>query len=343
MHRGIIGISARLVKTYLYRVTDPLVSGPVSAIARGWEEKKRPYRLCRFAPGGSETRTSDLTTDDLRALGSARSVDEPERALLFIHGTFSTTDTGFGQLPDDTLRDLHQAYGGRVFAFDHPTLSADPIDNVREFLSMVPDDVQLDLDLVAHSRGGLVARTLAGAHRDLPIASDRVRVGRAVFAGTPNQGSKLTSPEHLPDLIDSYTTALNVLAFGPVAELLDAVIVGVKVLAHGSVDGLEGLTAADPGGDFMPGLADDLGDTKMFGLAADFEPPDPGFAEFLKARAVDGLMGAEHDLVVTADSVRLGAMNDTDFHQFAPNDAVHHSGYFEQVETQRLLRRWLTG
>ena len=54
-------------------------------------------------------------------------------------------------------------------------------------------------------------------------------------------------------------------------------------------------------------------------------------------------MGAEHDLVVTADSVRLDDMPDERFHQFAPGDAVHHSGYFEQAETQRLLCEWLTG
>lgn len=336
--RGIIGISARLVKTYLYQVTDPLVAGPVGGIARLYDAHKRPYRLCGFAPGNDpHVRTAELTSDQLRDIGSGR-------ALLFIHGTFSTTDAGFQKLPDKTLRELHHAYDGRVFAFDHPTISVDPVDNIREFLTMVPDDVSLDLDLLAHSRGGLVARTLNGDHRDLPIAPDRVRVGRTVFAGTPNRGSKLTSPEHLPNLIDRYTTALNVLSFGPVAEMLDAVIVAVKVLAHGVFEGLEGLTSADPDGEFMAGLAPHPAEgAEIYGLAADYAPPDPRFDEFLKARAVDNLMGAEHDLVVTAESVRLDAMTDGRFHQFPSSAAVHHSGYFEQAETQRLLREWLRG
>ena len=143
------------------------------------------------------------------------------------------------------------------------------------------------------------------------------------------------------DLIDSYTTALNVLAFGPVAEVLDAVIVGVKVLAHGSIDGLEGLVAGDPEGDFMTKLDARRPGVEYYGLAADFEPPNAGVAEYLKARAVDGLIDADNDLVVAAASVDAGAM--TGFHQFGAADGVHHSGYFESDRTGELLRTWLTG
>jgi hypothetical protein len=337
LHRGIIGISARLVKTFVYKVTDPVIGGAADGLATLWERSNRPSLLRSFEPGlHRELPDHELDADGVRQLGTGR-------ALLFLHGTFSRASTGFGGLPDGALGRLHDTYGGRVFAFDHPTLSVDPADNVREFLARVPEDVHLDLDIVAHSRGGLVARTLVGEHLDLPIDADHVRVGRVVFAGTPNQGSALASPEHLPDLIDRYTTALNMLSFGPVAEVLDAIIAVVKVLAHGSVEGLEGLSSADPAGDFMSRLDPQRSSaTDYFGMAANFESTDPGVAAFLKSKAMDSLFeDADNDLVVAVDSVESASMKG--FHRYEPSDAVNHSGYFEVPRTEELLCDWLTG
>ena len=337
LHRGIIGISARLVKTFVYKVTDPVIGGAADGIATLWERSNRPSLLRSFEPGSHrELADRELDETEVRRLGTGR-------ALLFLHGTFSRASTGFGGLPDGALQRLHMAYGGRVFAFDHPTLSVDPIDNVRDFLARVPEDVILDLDIVAHSRGGLVARTLVGEHRDVSINPDRVRVGRVVFAGTPNKGSALASPEHLPDLIDRYTTALNMLSFGPVAEVLDAIIAVVKVLAHGSFEGLEGLSSADPAGEFMTRLDPQLASgTDYFGIGANFESTDPGVAAFLKSKAMDSLFDdADNDLVVAVDSVESASMKG--FHRYEPADAVNHSGYFEVPHTEELLCGWLTG
>ncbi|MEO0492638.1 MAG: hypothetical protein AAF081_04395 [Actinomycetota bacterium] len=337
VHRGLVGIGARLVKTFVYDVTDPLVGGPVSTMAKLLESRTRPYRLRSFLPGTHDDPLPghELGEAQIRELGAGR-------ALLFVHGTFSSASTGFGEIPVPALEALHDDYDGRVFAFDHPTVSEDPLDNIEEFLRRIPDDVSLDLDVVSHSRGGLVTRTLAGEHRDLSIDPDRVRVRRAVFAGTPNQGSRLLSPDYLPDLIDRYTTALNVLWFGPVAEVFDAVLLAVKVLARGTVDGLEGVTAGDPDGPFMQGLRGRPGPgTTYHGIAADFEPPSDGLGSFLKARTVDGVFeNADHDMVVTADSVRIDGMHN--FHLYAPDTEVDHMSYFRSSTTGPLLRSWLT-
>ena len=333
-HRGVIGTGARIVKTFIYQATDPVVGGALDKLAGNWEAENRKYRLRPFEPGAqADTDVAPLGDADLERLGSGR-------ALLFIHGTFSTAAQGFGQLPDETLEKLHDAYGGRVFAFDHPTLSEDPIDNVRHFLAALPDGVKLDLDLVAHSRGGLVARTLAGEHNALDIDANQVAVRRVVFAGSPNRGSTLLSPDGLSDLIDRYTTGLNLLPIGPVGEVLDALIVGVKVLARGAI-GLEGLTAGDPDGGFMPGFAaQPPAGCTYYGLAADFEPDDPSVGEFFTNKMMDGLMKAENDTVVTAESV---ALDDMSMHEFAVSDGVHHSGYFLHPRTSDRLTEWLVG
>ena len=69
---------------------------------------------------------------------------------------------GFGRLPDETVAERHWRYGGRVFAFDYFTLSHSPTENVAELAARMPDDLRLEVDVVSHSRGGLVALVLAG-------------------------------------------------------------------------------------------------------------------------------------------------------------------------------------
>lgn len=64
-----------------------------------------------------------LTPDEIRRLGQGRS-------LLFIRGAFSSAHGGFGRLPVETQNELHTRYDGRVFAFDHPTVSKERQENV---------------------------------------------------------------------------------------------------------------------------------------------------------------------------------------------------------------------
>ena len=55
------------------------------------------------------------------------------RALLMIHGTVSRTEYSVRRPVARELKALHERYEGRVFAFDHSTLSEDPRQNVGWF------------------------------------------------------------------------------------------------------------------------------------------------------------------------------------------------------------------
>lgn len=80
--------------------------------------------------------------------------------LLLIHGTLSSSIDAFGQLNDsDTWQKLLKQYKSNVMAFDHYTLSESPIKNALDFLKSCPD--KCSLDIMSHSRGGLVADILA--------------------------------------------------------------------------------------------------------------------------------------------------------------------------------------
>jgi hypothetical protein len=84
--------------------------------------------------------------------------------LVFVHGTFSETSSGFGKLwqqHPQRVRTLFSHYRDRVYALDHATLGKSPIENAYTLALACPPGARLHL--VTHSRGGLVAEVLARA------------------------------------------------------------------------------------------------------------------------------------------------------------------------------------
>jgi CHAT domain-containing protein len=94
--------------------------------------------------------------------------------LLFLHGTASNFGGSFGKLWESTEGDNGQAtqaarkalkerYGDRVVSFEHRTLTESPITNALALVAQLPKGAQLDL--VSHSRGGLLGELLCLAQR----------------------------------------------------------------------------------------------------------------------------------------------------------------------------------
>jgi pimeloyl-ACP methyl ester carboxylesterase len=251
----------------------------------------------------------------------------------------------------ETLATLSQRYDGRVFAFDHWTLSHDPKDNVKWFMDQIPAGLSLDVDIVCHSRGGLVSRVLASGLPDAGVASDRLRVGRIVFVATPNDGTLLTHPDHMVKMLDRYTNIVQFLPDGPLEVFLEAVVTAVKVLAHGGLRHLPGLAAQRPGGDFLGWLrGGPQGRTRYYAIAADWEPAeDSPLAELVKQKVADTVMDqvfkdAKNDLVVPTLGV-AGASGPgfpiADAYTFAASAGAIHTNLFKFDETQQRLLEWL--
>src|SRR5688500_7116902 len=119
-HRGFVGaVGRKLLKVLVYPVTDPVL-GPIGELfARHWEERSRPYRVRRFTPDDyTGAAAAQIAAPDWQQLARGP-------ALLFVHGTFSTSHGCFGALPRDLMVELHRRYDGRVIAFDTFTLSED--------------------------------------------------------------------------------------------------------------------------------------------------------------------------------------------------------------------------
>ena len=164
---------------------------------RQWENNKHPAVIRWFPPEGDLRVGEPLSPTNWHELAGGR-------ALLFIHGIFSSCESAFGGISDDaqTWPELRRRYGNRIIGFDHPTASVSPAENAAWFLSQIPK-VDLDLDIVCHSRGGLVARSLAGqAAQWGDDSGGSLTIKRIVFAATPNGGSQITVTDHWADLIN---------------------------------------------------------------------------------------------------------------------------------------------
>jgi hypothetical protein len=199
-----VAAGKKILKVLVFPILDPLIGEVGEFFVRRWEQKKRPYGVRRFGPDDFSTPGgTPLAGDDWRRLGEGRS-------LLFVHGTFSRAHSAFGGLSRETMAELHGRYEGRVFAFDHFTLSDDPKTNVEELLARIPDGARLDCDIVCHSRGGLVSRLLAEQ-----AGAPKIRVGTIAFVAVPNHGTILSDPRYMGSFLDSYLNLLNLIGAAP--------------------------------------------------------------------------------------------------------------------------------
>lgn len=270
-------------------------------------------------------------------------------AVLLVHGFFDRL-FGFIFLPmyrERLLLDfLHTRYPGRVFGYDHYTVSVDPVENARILVDALPKG--LELDIVCHSRGGLVTRCLL-QHPDVRarVEAKGIRVRNVVFVGAANQGTLLARPEHFPKLASIFSTLM--LKHPERAKLPEAASDALMTLFVRSVQGslapaltaLPGVAALAPEcpliqklnqTPFQPSgscsvVRSDFGKGKWF----------PGIELARIANTVFG--GAASDLVVPFDGVaNLGpAGGHVKLHDIPDAGGCNHLEFMLRQDVQRFI------
>ena len=356
----------KVFRVIAYEPTKRLVDRATKAGIGGWEESKRPYGIRRFGPGNYQAASTYQDGDrgprmlddaDWRELSQGRS-------LLFVHGTFSRCWEAFGGFDRETMQRLHDLYDGRLFAFDHKTLSEDPDDNLAWFLERLPAGVSLDCDIISHSRGGLLARVFAerGAQR----SGGRLKVGRVVMAGAPNSGTVLTRSEHLASYIEVVTNSLNAFPVPGPQDVLEAILEIAKLISGGVIDGLRGLQSMRPDGPWLRALNQPTGSPeagrRYYGLGSSFREDSEafkqmpeGFRVLASGKLANAIFGITNDLVVPAEGVFES--NGSDRFPLAEENilffgssgdrggdrsGIDHSGYFAQDAARRQIVEWLS-
>ena len=360
-NRGILGaIGKKLLKVLIYPITDPIIGKLTDFFAEKWEARKRPYGLRDFAPANfRDAGDHSLAAADWDRLKGGRS-------LMFVHGTFSTAHGAFQSISDATFSSLHSRYGGRVFAFNHFSLSHDPEQNMKWLLDNSPD-VNMEVDIVCHSRGGLVARTLAEHPAVMNLDAGRFGVRKIVFVGVPNAGTPLANADHMVQMLDRLTTALNLFPTGPVTETLEAIITAVKVFAHAGLKGLDGLAAMQPGGKFLSRLnagAAASGATgtsaavssgngaQYFAIGADYQPKNDGLKALLRGTVANAVLDrvfedVANDLVVPepgvfgVDDCPTFPVHDDRLLRIPASEGVIHTTLFGYEKSGEKMLEWL--
>lgn len=336
-------IGQKLIKVYAFPLGKKLIGHLTATYGEQLELQRTPYRVRTFTP--DDYASPEATVVD--AASWERLAQGP--ALLMIHGTNSRTHTAFGGLPRPFVEEMHRRYEGRVFAFDHPTLTHTPRQNIEVLLAAVPEGLTLEVDIVCHSRGGLVSRVLSEKQGELGVAGRQVRVRKVVFVGTPNAGTRLADEACIGDYIDTATNLLDALPTNGVTDALGYVLTGVKLLATGLWTGLKGLQSMQPGGPFGAWLnAGDRGETAYFALTSDYTPTHPRLASLVANRLVDQVFRqARNDMVVPTDGVYEA--NGSGYFPIeaqlvlGADDGVAHTQFFQHGRSTAQIAAWLGG
>lgn len=296
------------------------------------------------------------------------------RVLLLIHGTFSNNENFLKNLKSTShgkefLKQAMREYKQQVFVFDHPTLSVSPIHNALDLAEEFRDSNAV-VDVISHSRGGLVTRWWFEAFSPRPEQR-----GKAVLVGSPLAGTGLAAPANIRStlkLLTNYGRALGTISgFASTAVPLLVGVTGLMKVLTSITSFAANTPLADAVVSLVPGLngqsrAGDNADLRRlrnlafsqtrsyYAIRSNFEPEDPGwkFWRYFTNPAKHGLnaitdkiFSSENDLVVDTASMHDLSDNllipDTHIYTFPTGDDVHHLNYFQQQETIQHLTHWL--
>ncbi|MGZ5427987.1 MAG: esterase/lipase family protein, partial [Thermoanaerobaculia bacterium] len=334
-----------VLRVFFLRFAGAVAGALLPALARAWEKKRFaeahiPLGLARLSAQGGKLVASRVERPSLpraQVLG-----------LLFLHGTFSHASAAFSDLArDGAFEALSELHEGRVFAFNHLTVGRSPHENVKALLEAVRGtSLGAFLDVVTHSRGGLVVRLLASS-------AGAPRVNRVFLAASPNEGTPLASPARWDRLAAWLANLGEMFPGGALAFGLDFAAEALVWMASRAGGALPGIAAMDPAGRLVEKLnAVAARPYEVAAAVARYEPRGNAARRLLDAAA--GVFFEDpNDLVVPTDGgARLGAAPPVpadDVIRFGPGGnagagaIVHHLNLFAQRETKERIKIFLGG
>ena len=318
-----------------------------------------------------------LSPDDPTRLGPAGSLHDTGPILIFLHGTASSTAGSFAGLwTGKTIGALFDFYRGRVFGYQHRTLTESPIENavalVRDLVAAA--GTNREVHIVSHSRGGLIGELLArgmrvgaapftpddfalfegdGRTRDrealealgTALQTARLQITRFVRVACPARGTTLADRR-----LDRYVSVLVNLASlvpglqgNPVYDGLTNLLAGV-LKKRTDPEELPGLEAMMPTSPLVRMLNDPDVRTSADLHVLGGDLAGTGVFGRLKTLVTDFYYRDDHDVVVNTPAMLGGIERTTPVRYWIDTgDQVTHFHYFSRSDTARRLSAALTG
>jgi hypothetical protein len=292
-----------------------------------------------------------------------------DHTLLFVHGTFSNAENMLDEFKatKDGRNFLDAAMSGarykNVVFFEHATLAVSPMINALE-LGRFFASASGQIDVVAHSRGGLVVRWwLEAFGKSLSILPEKPV--RAVLVGSPLNGTSLAAPDKLQGAlsllsnIGSFAQAtMNLVGVANPFMWVAGKLVQVVVSATGALARtplVDGVVALIPGlcGQSAVNNNHEIDRLRLgpcaveplyYAVQSNFETSSPGwkFWQYFRKStladiATNAIFPDHNDLVVdTASMIDFGVPHLQLADQpcdFGTSDQVWHCNYFRQPQT----------
>lgn len=298
--------------------------------------------------------------------------------LLLIHGTASNTRGSFEGLATQnggkTFEALYNQYPNRIISYEHKTLTQSPITNVIDLVSKLPDDITLDM--MSHSRGGLVGELIARlgcaeidkcfTAREIEILSKneeaksllkeieslhkainkkQIKVNRFVRVACPAAGTILLSQR--------MDTMLNVMfnmmgrvggeVMGTISDGLEALVTAI-VNEKNDFDTLPGIECMRPTSNFIKALNHIETNIKSELIVIAGDAQGEGFWKNIKIFLLDLFYQENNDIVVNTESMSRGT-NRIGGHKlfFEQRSDVDHFHYFMNPTSQKIIMEALLG
>jgi hypothetical protein len=350
MRGWITALGRKVLKVLVIPLVADLLADPMDKIVAA-VERRHAQNLIRPVDVNNYREKVTLPFTDWSSLAGKRS-------LLIIHGIISSTDGMLSKLPQTAMEALVKQYSGHVIGYDHFTLSLDPDENATFFLNQakqaIPNE-NIDLDILCHSRGGIVSRALTERGQTL-VPGHNCNFRKVLFVATPNAGSPLGNAEHVVDMVDVFTNFLTKLPDNVAAYVVEALLGIIKLIAYSAETALPGLAAMgtegyiktqlNVGGGALPALT--------YGAAAANYDPDPNSPHAFFAAALNAVVdrtfasngkAIANDLVVPCDGVF--AQNGNPLFAIAnplvyqTSDYVYHNDFFAHSRTIDYLYKFL--
>ncbi|MEO8061402.1 MAG: hypothetical protein ABI821_01505 [Pseudomonadota bacterium] len=293
------------------------VAGPGAlAAASRWERLRRPNQLQQLGLRGWQV-------PDWEQLRSGP-------VLLLLHGTFGTPHGTFlDWIEHESFQAVLQRYAGRCLAYAHPTLGPSLEENAG-WLTAHLLAMAAPIDVVAHGRGGLLARLLA--------ADPRLSLRRVCQVGTPNNGTVLARAANLPRFLDGHVALLARAPQQKAESILEGALCMARFATLDPPVELPGMSVMTPGSTASRALGGlSLARQQWFTIGAQFTRPEGHRANV----AIGDEFDAEpNDLVAPSAGCRLPGVRPVDSLMLGGSD-VHHHNYFANRHVRERLESWL--
>ncbi|PID49133.1 MAG: hypothetical protein CR991_07855 [Proteobacteria bacterium] len=335
-------------------------------------------QLCK-APGlyhwqGKRPDPQDRLEPNATELQQYAAQEKP--VLLLIHGLGSNVRSTFGELAKGStvgsLHDLKQVFGNRLYAYEHETFSLSPLENALALLKRLPKG--LHLNLLAHSRGGLIADLLC-LHESIDseqlellptreraqlqellrlLTAKQLKIERYVRVATPAAGTGLLA-DHLSIFLSTLLTLLNDFAQG-IASLdqpndfelpvLRRAVMEINIRQLRAQD-IPGLNAMIPDAALTRFLAQGKRRRGILMAIISGNTTQDG-SSLLRHMAItfsDWVLfnGHDNDFVVETRSMRAGLTRQNPSHEYPSRGAtVSHFAYFARPDSRKAIYQWLS-